>query len=77
MLFRSFDPIKISERLWIVPTWHEAPQAEAINIVLDPGMAFGTGSHPTTRLCLRWLEKNIQGGETNTKAGLRRAASRA
>ncbi len=60
----QFDPIKISERLWIVPTWHEAPQAEAINIVLDPGLAFGTGSHPTTRLCLRWLEENLQGGET-------------
>jgi len=60
----QFDPIKISERLWIVPTWHEAPQAEAINIVLDPGLAFGTGSHPTTRLCLRWLEENLHGGET-------------
>ena len=60
----QFDPIKISERLWIVPTWHEAPNAEAINIVLDPGLAFGTGSHPTTRLCLRWLEANLRGGET-------------
>ena len=60
----QFDPIRISERLWIVPTWHEAPNAEAINIVLDPGLAFGTGSHPTTRLCLRWLESNLQGGET-------------
>ena len=60
----QFDPIRISERLWIVPTWHEAPNAEAINIVLDPGLAFGTGSHPTTRLCLRWLEGNLPGGET-------------
>ena len=60
----QFDPIKISDRLWIVPTWHEAPSAEAINIVLDPGLAFGTGSHPTTRLCLRWLEANLTGGET-------------
>ncbi len=60
----QFDPIHISERLWIVPTWHEAPNADAINIVLDPGLAFGTGSHPTTRLCLRWLEANLQGGET-------------
>ncbi len=51
----QFDPIRISDRLWIVPSWHEAPDAAAINIELDPGMAFGTGSHPTTRLCLEWL----------------------
>ncbi len=60
----QFDPIPISPRLWIVPTWHEAPDAGAINLKLDPGLAFGTGSHPTTRLCLRWLDQNIQGGET-------------
>ena len=51
----QFDPIRITDRLWIVPSWHEAPDADAINIKLDPGMAFGTGSHPTTRLCLEWL----------------------
>ncbi|MFU2486016.1 50S ribosomal protein L11 methyltransferase [Thauera sp. WH-1] len=51
----QFDPIRITDRLWIVPSWHEAPDADAINIELDPGMAFGTGSHPTTRLCLQWL----------------------
>src|SRR5690606_34532708 len=51
----QFDPIRITDRLWIVPSWHEAPDADAINIELDPGMAFGTGSHPTTRLCLEWL----------------------
>lgn len=51
----QFDPIRITDRLWIVPSWHEAPDAGAINIELDPGMAFGTGSHPTTRLCLQWL----------------------
>ena len=51
----QFDPIRITDRLWIVPSWHEAPDANAINIELDPGMAFGTGSHPTTRLCLEWL----------------------
>ncbi|HLW03946.1 MAG TPA: 50S ribosomal protein L11 methyltransferase [Azoarcus sp.] len=51
----QFDPIHITDRLWIVPSWHEAPDERAINIVLDPGMAFGTGSHPTTRLCLEWL----------------------
>jgi ribosomal protein L11 methyltransferase len=60
----QFDPIRISPRLWIVPTWHTAVDAAAINIVLDPGLAFGTGSHPTTRLCLRWLDENIRGGES-------------
>jgi ribosomal protein L11 methyltransferase len=60
----QFDPIRISERLWIVPTWHEPSDPGAINIALDPGLAFGTGSHPTTRLCLRWLDENIKGGET-------------
>lgn len=59
----QFEPIRISERLWITPTWHTAPDENAINLVLDPGLAFGTGSHPTTRLCLQWLERNIQGGE--------------
>ncbi|MDP3440602.1 MAG: 50S ribosomal protein L11 methyltransferase, partial [Azonexus sp.] len=51
----QFDPIRVSERLWIVPSWHESPDPAAINLILDPGMAFGTGSHPTTRLCLEWL----------------------
>lgn len=60
----QFDPIPISPRLWIVPTWHTAPDSSAINLKLDPGLAFGTGSHPTTRLCLRWLDDNLRGGET-------------
>ncbi|MDP1644283.1 MAG: 50S ribosomal protein L11 methyltransferase [Thiobacillus sp.] len=60
----QFDPIPISPRLWIVPTWHEAPDSRAINLKLDPGLAFGTGSHPTTRLCLRWLDEHLAGGET-------------
>ncbi len=59
----QFEPIRINDRLWIVPTWHTAPDPTAINLVLDPGMAFGTGSHPTTRLCLEWLCENVQGGE--------------
>ena len=59
----QFEPIRISQRLWIVPTWHTPVDAAAINIVLDPGLAFGTGSHPTTRLCLRWLDENLRGGE--------------
>ena len=60
----QFDPIRISQRLWIVPTWHTPSDPAAVNIVLDPGLAFGTGSHPTTRLCLRWLDNNLQGGES-------------
>ncbi len=59
----QFEPIPISPRLWIVPTWHTPSDPNAINIVLDPGLAFGTGSHPTTRLCLRWLDSNLRGGE--------------
>ena len=58
----QFDPIRISGRLWIVPSWHTAPDPDAIVLVLDPGMAFGTGSHPTTRLCLEWLERNVTDG---------------
>jgi len=61
---RQFAPIRAGERLWIVPTWHEAPDASAINVVLDPGAAFGTGSHPTTRLCLEWLEREVRAGDT-------------
>lgn len=60
----EFRPIQAGTRLWIVPTWHAAPDPRAINIALDPGMAFGTGSHPTTRLCLGWLERVVAGGET-------------
>ena len=58
----QFDPIRISGRLWIVPSWHTAPDPDAIVLVLDPGMAFGTGSHPTTRLCLEWLEREVTDG---------------
>jgi len=60
----QFEPIRISARLWIVPTWHDPSDPDAVNIVLDPGLAFGTGSHPTTRLCLRWLDDNLRGGES-------------
>jgi len=58
----QFEPIRVSQRLWIVPSWHVAPDPEAIVLVLDPGMAFGTGSHPTTRLCLEWLERSVRPG---------------
>ena len=60
----QFEPIRISARLWIVPTWHQPVDANAINLALDPGVAFGTGSHPTTRLCLEWLDAHLRGGET-------------
>lgn len=60
----QFDPIQISARLLIVPTWHVSPDPAAINLILDPGLAFGTGSHPTTQLCLRWLDQNVQPGDT-------------
>ena len=60
----QFDPIQISERLWITPSWHEAPNSNAVNLQLDPGLAFGTGSHPTTRLCLQWLDTHLKGGES-------------
>jgi ribosomal protein L11 methyltransferase len=55
----QFDPIAISDRIWVVPSWHDTPQdlhPQAICLAVDPGLAFGTGSHPTTKLCLNWLE---------------------
>jgi ribosomal protein L11 methyltransferase len=55
----QFEPINILDRLWIVPSWHSSPNPDAINIILDPGLAFGTGSHPTTHLCLEWLIKEV------------------
>jgi ribosomal protein L11 methyltransferase len=67
----QFDPIQITDKLWIVPSWHMDSFAEGhadeegkIVLQLDPGMAFGTGSHPTTFLCLQWLSETLQGGET-------------
>lgn len=60
----QFEPIRITDDLWIVPSWHAAPNPDAVNLVLDPGLAFGTGSHPTTRLCLEWLCANIKGNES-------------
>ncbi len=61
---REFGPLRISDRLWIVPTWCEPPVAQAINLRLDPGLAFGTGAHPTTWQCLRWLEENLHAGQS-------------
>ncbi|MBM6549658.1 50S ribosomal protein L11 methyltransferase [Marinomonas ostreistagni] len=52
----SYHPIQFGERLWVCPSWREAPDADAVNLILDPGLAFGTGTHPTTALCLEWLD---------------------
>lgn len=60
----QFDPIRINDALWIVPTWHSSPNPEALNIILDPGLAFGTGSHPTTHLCLAWLTHTVKPNQT-------------
>jgi ribosomal protein L11 methyltransferase len=60
----QFDPIRVNEHLWIVPSWHTAPDPAAVSLVLDPGLAFGTGSHPTTFLCLQWLSDTLRGGES-------------
>lgn len=64
----QFQPIPVSDRIWIVPTWHAGVTlpAHAQRILLDPGAAFGTGSHPTTRLCLRWLESILQDSPHST-----------
>jgi ribosomal protein L11 methyltransferase len=61
---RQFEPIRVGRALWIVPTWHQAPRQGDVNITLDPGPAFGTGSHPTTRMCLEWLEENVHTGDS-------------
>jgi ribosomal protein L11 methyltransferase len=58
----QFQPIQISQRLWIVPSWHTPQNLDAINLIVDPGMAFGTGTHPTTRLCLQWLDRHLNSG---------------
>ena len=58
----NFQPMRFGQRLWIVPSWHEAPEPEAVNLLLDPGLAFGTGTHPTTSLCLQWLDGQALNG---------------
>jgi ribosomal protein L11 methyltransferase len=58
----DFHPLRFGERLWIVPSWHDAPDPDAANLLLDPGLAFGTGTHDTTALCLQWLDgADVQG----------------
>ncbi|RUO63503.1 50S ribosomal protein L11 methyltransferase [Pseudidiomarina insulisalsae] len=60
----NFHPIRFGERLWVCPSWREIPEPDAVNILLDPGMAFGTGTHPTTALCLQWLDSQDLRGKT-------------
>ncbi len=60
----QFAPIHIGKNIWVVPSWHEAPDPDALILELDPGLAFGTGSHPTTRLCMEWLEAHPAPGKT-------------
>jgi len=56
----QFEPIHIGKNIWVVPSWHDAPNPDALILELDPGLAFGTGSHPTTKLCMEWLEVNLR-----------------
>jgi ribosomal protein L11 methyltransferase len=58
----QFAPIHIGRNIWVVPSWHDAPDPDALVLELDPGLAFGTGSHPTTRLCMEWLEAHAPRG---------------
>lgn len=59
----DFKPMQFGRRLWICPSWQTPPDENAINIMLDPGLAFGSGTHPTTSMCLQWLDANIIGNE--------------
>lgn len=52
----NFHPMRFGERLWICPSWRDVPDPNAVNVMLDPGLAFGTGTHPTTAMCLQWLD---------------------
>lgn len=60
----NFHPMQFGKRLWICPSWREVPDESAVNVMLDPGLAFGTGTHPTTALCLEWLENLDLNGKT-------------
>ena len=60
----NFHPIQFGERLWVCPSWRDIPDPTAINVLLDPGIAFGTGTHPTTALCMQWLDAHIQPEQT-------------
>ena len=60
----NFHPIKFGKRLWVCPSWRDIPDPTAVNVMLDPGLAFGTGTHPTTALCMQWLDAIIQPEQT-------------
>ncbi|MFT7193916.1 MAG: ribosomal protein L11 methyltransferase [Rheinheimera aquimaris] len=60
----NFHPIKFGKRLWVCPSWRDIPDPTAVNVMLDPGLAFGTGTHPTTALCMQWLDATIQPEQT-------------
>ena len=60
----NFHPMRFGKRLWICPSWREVPEPDAVNVMLDPGLAFGTGTHPTTALCLEWLDSLDLRGKT-------------
>ncbi|WP_019935914.1 50S ribosomal protein L11 methyltransferase [Oceanimonas smirnovii] len=60
----SFHPMRFGNRLWICPSWRDVPEPDAVNVMLDPGLAFGTGTHPTTALCLEWLDGQDLTGKT-------------
>lgn len=60
----NFHPMKFGQRLWICPSWRDVPDPTAVNVMLDPGLAFGTGTHPTTALCLTWLDSLDLEGKT-------------
>jgi ribosomal protein L11 methyltransferase len=62
----QFEPIPVTPTFWIVPSWHQPPAGAQRVIRLDPGMAFGTGTHPTTRMCLRWIAQQAQAGRAST-----------
>ena len=68
----QFTPVNITPTFWIVPTWHEPPEQARIIIRLDPGLAFGTGTHPTTRMCLRWIAGRASSDESGIEHHLGR-----
>jgi ribosomal protein L11 methyltransferase len=62
----QFAPVPITPAFWVVPSWHDTPPAAQRAIRLDPGLAFGTGTHPTTRMCLRWIARNAPAAASDT-----------
>ncbi|MBV4367010.1 50S ribosomal protein L11 methyltransferase [Erwinia sp. BNK-24-b] len=60
----NFHPMRFGQRLWICPSWRDVPDPHAVNVMLDPGLAFGTGTHPTTAMCLSWLDGLDLAGKT-------------